>query len=56
MAAITGNQIVTFNRGDYKAGVFFLKIPASLKVNIASFTVDVDFKSSKEDAAPYYYY
>lgn len=56
MAAITGNQIVTFNRGDYKAGVFFLKIPSSLKVNIASFTVDVDFKSSKEDAAPYYYY
>lgn len=56
MAAITGNQIVTFNRGDYKAGVFFLKIPTSLKVNIASFTVDVDFKSSKEDAAPYYYY
>lgn len=56
MAAITGNQIVTFNRGDYEAGVFFLKIPTSLKVNIASFTVDVDFKSSKEDAAPYYYY
>lgn len=56
MAAITGNQIVTFNRGDYKAGVFFLKIPTSLKVNISSFTVDVDFKSSKEDAAPYYYY
>ena len=56
MAAITGNQIVTFNRGDYKAGVFFLKIPTSLKVNIASFTVDVDFKSSKEDAVPYYYY
>lgn len=56
MAAITGNQIVTFNRGDYKTGVFFLKIPTSLKVNIASFTVDVDFKSSKEDAAPYYYY
>ncbi|QWM89959.1 hypothetical protein M1M52_gp23 [uncultured phage cr54_1] len=56
MAAITGNQIVTFNRGDYKAEVFFLKIPTSLKVNIASFTVDVDFKSSKEDAAPYYYY
>lgn len=56
MAAITGNQIVTFNRGDYKAGVFFLKIPTSLKVNIAPFTVDVDFKSSKEDAAPYYYY
>lgn len=56
MAAITGNQIVTFNRGDYKSGVFFLKIPTSLKVNIASFTVDVDFKSSKEDAAPYYYY
>lgn len=56
MAAITGNQIVTFNRGDYKAGVFFLKIPTSLKVNIASFTVDVDFKSSKENAAPYYYY
>lgn len=56
MAAITGNQIVTFNRGDYKAGIFFLKIPTSLKVNIASFTVDVDFKSSKEDAAPYYYY
>lgn len=56
MAAITGNQIVTFNRGDYKAGVFFLKIPTSLKVNIASFTVDVDFKSSKEDVAPYYYY
>ena len=56
MAAITSNQIVTFNRGDYKAGVFFLKIPTSLKVNIASFTVDVDFKSSKEDAAPYYYY
>lgn len=56
MAAITGNQIVTFNRGDYKAGVFFLKIPTSLKVNIVSFTVDVDFKSSKEDAAPYYYY
>lgn len=56
MAAITGNQIVTFNRGDYKAGVFFLKIPTSLKVNVASFTVDVDFKSSKEDAAPYYYY
>lgn len=56
MAAITGNQIVTFNRGDCKAGVFFLKIPTSLKVNIASFTVDVDFKSSKEDAAPYYYY
>lgn len=56
MAAITGNQIVTFNRSDYKAGVFFLKIPTSLKVNIASFTVDVDFKSSKEDAAPYYYY
>lgn len=56
MAAITSNQIVTFNRGDYKAEVFFLKIPTSLKVNIASFTVDVDFKSSKEDAAPYYYY
>lgn len=56
MATITSNQIVTFNRGDYKAGVFFLKISASLKVNIASFTVDVDFKSSKEDAAPYYYY
>lgn len=56
MAAITGNQIVTFNRGDYKSGVFFLKIPTSLKVNIASFTVDVDFKSSKEDVAPYYYY
>lgn len=56
MAAITGNQIVTFNRGDYKAGVFFLKIPTSLKVNVTSFTVDVDFKSSKEDAAPYYYY
>ena len=56
MAAITSNQIVTFNRGDYKAGAFFLKIPTSLKVNIASFTVDVDFKSSKEDAAPYYYY
>lgn len=56
MAAITGNQIVTFNRGDYKNGVFFLKIPTSLKVNISSFTVDVDFKSSKEDAAPYYYY
>ena len=56
MAAITSNQIVTFNRGDYKAGVFFLKIPASLKVNIVSFTVDVDFKSSKEDAVPYYYY
>lgn len=56
MAAITGNQIVTFNRGDYKAGVFFLKIPTSLKVNIVSFTVDVDFKSSKENAAPYYYY
>lgn len=56
MAAITSNQIVTFNRGDYKGGVFFLKIPTSLKVNVASFTVDVDFKSSKEDAAPYYYY
>lgn len=56
MSVITGNQIVTFNRGDYKSGVFFLKIPSSLKVNISSFTVDVDFKSSKEDAAPYYYY
>lgn len=56
MAAITSNQIVTFNRGDYKSGVFFLKIPTSLKVNVASFTVDVDFKSSKENAAPYYYY
>lgn len=56
MSVITGNQIVTFNRGDYKSGVFFLKIPTSLKVNISSFTVDVDFKSSKEDAAPYYYY
>lgn len=55
-AAITGNQIVTFNRGDYKAGIFFLSIPTSLKVNVASFTVDVDFKSSKENAAPYYYY
>lgn len=48
--------MLLFNRGDYKAEVFFLKIPTSLKVNIASFTVDVDFKSSKEDAAPYYYY
>lgn len=56
MSTITGNQVVTFNRGDYKSGVFFLKIPTSLKVNIASFTVDVDFKSSKEDAAPHYYY
>lgn len=56
MSVITGNQIVTFNRGDYKSGIFFLKIPTSLKVNISSFTVDVDFKSSKEDAAPYYYY
>lgn len=56
MSVITGNQIVTFNRGDYKSEVFFLKIPTSLKVNISSFTVDVDFKSSKEDAAPYYYY
>lgn len=56
MSTITGNQVVTFNRGDYKSGVFFLKIPTSLRVNIASFTVDVDFKSSKEDAAPYYYY
>lgn len=56
MSSITGNQVVTFNRGDYKSGVFFLKIPTSLKVNISSFTVDVDFKSSKEDAAPYYYY
>lgn len=56
MSVITGNQIVTFNRGDYKSGVFFLKIPTSLKVNISSFTVDVDFKSSKEDATPYYYY
>lgn len=56
MSTITGNQVVTFNRGDYKSGVFFLKIPTSSKVNIASFTVDVDFKSSKEDAAPYYYY
>lgn len=56
ISTITGNQVVTFNRGDYKSGVFFLKIPTSLKVNIASFTVDVDFKSSKEDAAPYYYY
>ena len=56
MSVITGNQIVTFNRGDYKNGVFFLKIPTSLKVNVSSFTVDVDFKSSKEDAAPYYYY
>lgn len=56
MSSITGNQVVTFNRGDYKSGVFFLKIPTSLKVNVASFTVDVDFKSSKEDAAPYYYY
>lgn len=56
MSVITGNQIVTFNRGDYKSGVFFLKIPTSLKVNVSSFTVDVDFKSSKEDAAPYYYY
>lgn len=56
MSSITGNQVVTFNRGDYKSGVFFLKIPTSLKVNVASFVVDVDFKSSKEDAAPYYYY
>ena len=56
MSVITGNQIVTFNRGDSKSGIFFLKIPTSLKVNISSFTVDVDFKSSKEDAAPYYYY
>lgn len=56
MSSITGNQVVTFNRDDYKSGVFFLKIPTSLKVNISSFTVDVDFKSSKEDAAPYYYY
>lgn len=56
MSSITGNQVVTFNRGDYKSGLFFLKIPTSLKVNISSFTVDVDFKSSKEDAAPYYYY
>lgn len=56
MSVITGNQIVTFNRGDYKSGIFFLKIPTSLKVNVSSFTVDVDFKSSKEDAAPYYYY
>lgn len=56
MSSITGNQVVTFNRGDYKSGVFFLKIPTSLKVNVASFVVDVDFKSSKEDATPYYYY
>lgn len=56
MSVIIGNQIVTFNRGDSKSGIFFLKIPTSLKVNISSFTVDVDFKSSKEDAAPYYYY
>lgn len=56
MSVITGNQIVTFNRGDYKRGIFFLNIPTSLKVNVSSFTVDVDFKSSKEDAAPYYYY
>lgn len=56
MSVITGNQIVTFNRGDSKSGIFFLKIPTSLKVNISSFTVDVDFKSSKKDAAPYYYY
>ena len=56
MSVITGNQIVTFNRGDYKSEIFFLKIPTSLKVNVSSFTVDVDFKSSKEDAAPYYYY
>lgn len=56
MSVITGNQIVTFNRGDYKSGIFFLKIPTFLKVNVSSFTVDVDFKSSKEDAAPYYYY
>lgn len=56
MSVITGNQIVTFNRGDYKGGIFFLKIPTSLKVNVSSFTVDVDFKSSKEDGAPYYYY
>lgn len=56
MSSITGNQVVTFNRGDYKSGVFFLKIPTSLKVNVASFVVDVDFKSSKEDVTPYYYY
>lgn len=56
MSSITGNQVVTFNRGDYKSEVFFLKIPTSLKVNVASFVVDVDFKSSKEDVTPYYYY
>lgn len=56
MSSITGNQVVTFNRGDNKSGIFFLKIPTSLKVNVASFVVDVDFKSSKENATPYYYY
>ena len=53
--AILKDQIVTFTRST-SSGVFFANIPNSYKVDIPSFTVNVDFTNTTNNNAPAYYY
>lgn len=53
--AILKDQIVTFTRST-SSGVFFANIPNSYKVDIPSFTVNVDFTNTTNNNALAYYY
>lgn len=53
--AILKDQIVTFTRNT-NSGVFFANIPNSYKVDIPSFTVNVDFTNTTNNNTPAYYY
>lgn len=50
--SILENQTVTYTRTT-EGGIFFINIPNSVKVDIPSFSVYVDYVSSRN---PYYYY
>lgn len=49
-------QVVKFNRDEFVGSVFFCGFLGINKVDIPSFTVNIDFSSNKEGACPHYYF
>lgn len=49
-------QVVKFNRDEFVGSVFFCGFLGTNKVDIPSFTVNIDFSSNKEGACPHYYF
>lgn len=49
-------QVVRFNRDEFIGSVFFCGLLGTNKVDIPSFTVNIDFSSNKEGACPHYYF